>query len=915
MKSLNLRLFAGLLILPAIFARAQDENGNGYRPLVLSESVLPEQSTNSLGDPRIFNPEFYRKFNPELSLSTDAEAMQHWASPKTNHCVRASFYFSAADYIQRYPDLGLHAGVPGSCYSAIQQFVTYGFNQGRIGAFDSYPVIFDFNYYVDAANNADLSSLYNNGALDRVDIEIHWLNRGIAERRSASAFFKIKEYQARYPDVSELSPEKALYQYVTQGQAERRLGRGDWANPSEWNALVARSQRSVVTAEPNDLVRRFTAANGEETTVIVKSPKWLPSPDEPLPATARVCQVPPPSGNNDWNTLTTYLTPSGVKSGCDVVQLAPNAVYHMVLPQNVPPSQNYVLNHWPYLQIVNAQDFVFDGNGSTLSFTGSTTGIDIYSSQRVVVENLSIDWGNPVDPQPLWRGPLFSAFGTIVLDGFGSAHIELEANTAIPPGFVPYIYAFNLWDREKNEAAADDYLNTGPGDQGCDIYCLESNGVQDPSQQSMYLEDGSLYPASNSAGQWVASQLAAYPNRVVLVRFQEFAAEAIQDDYMTNDLQIRHTTVHTSPYMGITAGQNARGLALIDVHETPSQGRPISTVADGTHFTGMSGDIVVEHSDFEKEGDDVMNITTVWDTLTAVNSADSFIMSGGDGNPNAGDTLAFFDQEMGFLGSAKADFITPADLPPWPVGPVTVRLDSAPSFLKPGIHAVNMNHAPSRVYVSDVDIHDKLGRGILIGGFHMLIGNSRFRNITATAIASIISSYFGESVASSDIAIRDNMMEHTNYVPKLYQSSTDGTNYYPNRNASIALFADIFSGYNNSSNEVTGIYPGFQQIEISGNSFDSASGAGIYLTGIKNAEITRDSFLGCEAVPDADSLYSYYGSESKSAVVLSFADTVSLINDRTADTAECSARADAASSEDVGIGGGRNQSSTESLHQ
>ena len=124
---------------------------------------------------------------------------------------------------------------------------------------------------------------------------------------------------------------------------------------------------------------------------------------------------------------------------------------------------------------------------------------------------------------------------------------------------------------------------------------------------------------------------------------------------------------------------------------------------------------------------------------------------------------------------------------------MTVRLDSAPSFLKPGIHAVNMNHAPSRVYVSDVDIHDKLGRGILIGGFHMhrQLG---FRNITATAIASIISSYFGESVASSDIAIRDNMMEHTNYVPKLYQSSTDGTNYYPNRNASIALFADIFFG-------------------------------------------------------------------------------------------------------------------------
>jgi hypothetical protein len=858
----------------------------------LSDAVTATPSRDPLTDPRIFNPEFYRKYNPQLDLSTDAEAIQHWTRKGANHCLRASFYFSATDYLKRYPDLGLQSGVPGACYYAIRQFVTYGFNQGQIGAFDSYPIVFDFNYYVDAANNPDLSSAYNDGTLDQSDIQIQWLRHGIEERRAASEFFNIREYQERYPDVSELSPEEALYQYVTQGQAQRRLGRKDWADPSEWNALVARSQQSVVIAEPNDLVRNFTAANGQETTVIVKSPKWLPSPDGPLPPSVHVCQVPPPSANNDWDTLTTYLTPNGIKPGCDVVRLAPNAVYHMVLPQNVPPSQNYVLNHWPFLQIVNAQDFVFDGNGSTLMFTGSTTGIDIYNSQRVIVENLSIDWGNPVDPNPLWRGPLFSAFGTIVPDEPGSAHIVLDPDTSIPPGFQPYIYAFNLWNREKNEDAADDYLNTGPNDQGCDYYCMTSGGQQDPSQQSMQFREGSLYPAENPAGQWVASQLAAWPNRAVLVRFQQFAAVAIQDDYLTNDVQILHTTVHTSPYMGITAGQNTRGLALIDVHETPSQGRPITTIADATHFTGMSGDIVVEHSDFEREGDDVMNITTVWDTLTTVSSGDSFTMVGGDGNPGAGDTLAFFDESMAFLGSAKVDSVGPANLPPWPVGPVTVQLDSAPDFLRTGIHAVNMNHAPSRVYVSDVDIHDKLGRGILIGGFHMLIRNSRFRNITNTAVASIISSYFSESVGSSDIAIRDNIMEHTNYVPRQYQSSADGTNYYPDRNASIALFADIFSDYNNASNEGTGIYPGFQQLEISGNRFDSATGAGIYLTGTKNVEINRNQFTGCEAVPDADPIYSYYGSESKSAVVLSFMDTVSLIQDRTTDAAGCTVRKD-----------------------
>jgi hypothetical protein len=103
-----------------------------------------------------------------------------------------------------------------------------------------------------------------------------------------------------------------------------------------------------------------------------------------------------------------------------------------------------------------------------------------------------------------------------------------------------------------------------------------------------------------------------------MVRFQKFAAMAIKDDYRSNDIRIIHTTVHASPYMGITAGQGGRGLALEDVKETPSQSRPFTTIADGTHFTGVDGDIIVEGGEFEREGDDLINITEVWDTLTAV---------------------------------------------------------------------------------------------------------------------------------------------------------------------------------------------------------------------------------------------------------------------------------------------------------
>ena len=627
-------LFVCLLLTPVTPAVAQSMDE--LKPLVLSDAVLPSVSKEPLLDPRIFNPEFYRKFNPDLGLTTDQEAIKQWTSAGANHCLRGAFYFYALDYLKRYPDLGLSSASPSPCDSAIRQFVTYGFNQGRIGAFESYPIVFDFNYYVDPANNPDLNQLYGSGTWDQVDVQIHWLQHGIEEQRGASAFFNIKEYQERYADVTGLSAEKTLFQYVTQGQAERRLGRILWADPTEWSALVATTQESPVTAAPNDLVRSFTAANGKLTTAIVKSPTWYTSPSAPYPSTVHVCDVPPPDKNNDWKNLTQFLTPSGVKIGCDVVRLAPNSSYHLVLPQSQPPSLNYVLNHWPYLQINNAQDFVFDGNGSTLYFTGSTQGIDINYSQRVVIQNLTIDYGNPIDPNPLWRGPLYVAIGTIVPDGTSSAHIVLDADTPIPSGFSPYMYAFNLWDRTKNEIAHDDYLNTGPGDQGCDYACITSHGQQDPSQRSMYLKNGSLYPRSNASGKWVASQLVPYSNRDVMVRFSEFLASDIIDDFGSSDIRIINTTVLSSPYIGISAAsQGGRGLSYENVVVKPSQGRAISTMADN-HINGVGGDIIVEGGDFSHEGDDGLNVTVVSDTLTTVNSTSSFIISGPDAAPSDG---------------------------------------------------------------------------------------------------------------------------------------------------------------------------------------------------------------------------------------------------------------------------------------
>jgi hypothetical protein len=142
--------------------------------LRIDNGVLPQAIKGFLTDPRIFNPEFYRKFYPQLRLANDADATREWTSRGANACRRGSFSFNARDYVGRYGDLAKY-----DCVAAAEHFATAGFNEGRIGAADSYWVVFNFNYYVDAANNSDLSKAYATHVWNQVDLQVHWLQHGI----------------------------------------------------------------------------------------------------------------------------------------------------------------------------------------------------------------------------------------------------------------------------------------------------------------------------------------------------------------------------------------------------------------------------------------------------------------------------------------------------------------------------------------------------------------------------------------------------------------------------------------------------------------------------------------------------------------------------------------------------------------
>lgn len=880
-----------LVLLPNIPAIALAQE-TSLVPLTINNNVLPGSSKNFLTDPRVFNAEFYRKFYPQLHLANDADATRDWTTKGAKACRRGSFLFSSRDYLNRYPDLQ-----KSDCVAAAEHFVVSGFNEGRIGAVDSYWVVFDFNYYVDPAINPDLNKAYVSHTWDLADLQIHWLQHGIAERRGASAFFNVREYQARYPDVPR-DPARTISHYVTTGQPMGRLGRASWADPASWSALVQQTAPPEVSATPNDVERSFTSARGASVKVVVKSPSWYRATLSPAWKELKpdqICTVPAPTPDGDQKIIQSYLDrmATGSKNPCRVVRLAPHAAYHIVLPANLPPAQDWVLNHQPHFRIHDAQDFVFDGNGSTLYFTGSTGAFNVEHSERGIVENLVIDWGSPFDPNPAWRGPLFEALGTIKKDSATSGHIELDPGTHLPQNFSPFIYTFHLWDKASNRMAREDDL-PGPTDDGCDAGCIAQK--KGPTQ-AMHLKGLSLYPNSNASGKWVASNLVQFANRYVLVYFSRFPMGAVSL-LDSGDLRIIDCTIHASPYMGIAGGDRQRGFSIEHLTITPSQGRHISTTADGVHLTGASGDIVVDHATFEALGDDAINMGVVWDTLTTVASPTSFSMTGSDSAAKAGETLAFFDEGLAFLGSARVQSST-GD------GPRKIQLQNGVNWLRPGIKAIDMSHVPSHFYISGVTVRNKIGRGILIGGLHGLIQNSTFDSVTMTGILFHFSSYWSEGAPSSDVAIRNTQFTRTHISRKFYQSGT-GMGTYPHRNAAISIASEVATKFNKTDDNFNGIYPVFQDIEISGSTIQSLAGAGIYMSGVDNSHtpkgtqgLLHNRFTGCASVPHTDPLRPWFGSESTSAVVMNFVRGIALAGNQTTGHPACTARLDNSSSSNI----------------
>jgi hypothetical protein len=149
----------------------------------------------------------------------------------------------------------------------------------------------------------------------------------------------------------------------------------------------------------------------------------------------------------------------------------------------------------------------------------------------------------------------------------------------------------------------------------------------------------------------------------------------------TGGVAFRNLTLWATAGMGVYTDSVAGGVTLAGVRVQRAAGRPMSITADGTHFSNTrGGGVVVEDCVFDGQGDDGMNIPTIFQAIVwAAPDGSAIRVEGRPGSgPTApvvrpGDTANFFNRStMALLGTAAvtavaADFtisLAPPGLPP-----------------------------------------------------------------------------------------------------------------------------------------------------------------------------------------------------------------------------------------------------------
>jgi hypothetical protein len=506
-------------------------------------------------------------------------------------------------------------------------------------------------------------------------------------------------------------------------------------------AIYSQYESAISPAVPteNDFVSEFTSPSGKQVKVVVKAP-----------ITRSTYLVPPITANQSaFDYLNNALYDFSGNPRTETIIQFPKGTYNVQFPVYSNCSSNYV--HWQLPS--GATDLVIDGQGSTVNFSDFCVGMNLPNVNRVVLKNFTFAWP---------KIQIGSVATVTAVGGNGTTGYTYDAHFA-PIAFGPQpklLAATSAWDKAANHWDLMNWLNdVSYGDGitvGVPLTCEETSEEQ--KTLGCTVKNIPSYGVSFTVGE------------SVILRFYDFGTGiSIDGTDVTLDNIVFQNLIGSDFFYG-----SGRGLHVTNVTLTRMSGQPISAGGGGTLVTGaVTGDIAVDHSLFEYQGDDAFDLNTpmvrfVPPASVANYSTPMATVAFDQATPDqlqwpsgyavaTGDTLAILDANLAFQGVA-----TVASATSLASGATQLTLNEKinATLAKNGFVAADLTSAPVARYVfADNTFQYSRSCALVMRTPYGWIHNNQFIGQTIKEVPVSGSLYWGEGLGPQELTISNNLFE------------------------------------------------------------------------------------------------------------------------------------------------------------
>ena len=422
------------------------------------------------------------------------------------------------------------------------------------------------------------------------------------------------------------------------------------------------------------------------------------------------------------------------------------------------------------------EDLTIDFSGSILDFNVPGQGISIINSQRIRLENVTIDW--PKLP--------IAALGTIIMDPADPTHshkaLQIDADYPVVSEYggakgpgnqeIVRIEAVDPWHDSTDPDTAPGWFGENSNNSS-EVY-FTFGGAPQPTLiagTKIFSCAGACNFSNVSPSGGTCNFVSGCANfdafevrQRVIVRHFTYNGQAIVVTW-SNDVQFENVTLLTGPGNGMTTDTNGgfRGFRVHDSKITRGPHRVISIASGPIAVSNIQSDIQIEGNLIAYQGDDGLSFAP---GISAINSVTTSAAQGAssavnfvgncDINPKddavAGDTLFFYDPNYVFLGMAKVVSVTScADTV------LTATLDGKYPRLSTASYFVDVtNQADARYIVQNNIFGYNRGHGLITNATYGMIHGNSMSYDSAGGISTN-----GQSPGSDNLCVSDNTVTHS----------------------------------------------------------------------------------------------------------------------------------------------------------